>query len=412
MGLKVRNFLFQLLFGDMKIDDMNNKLNYLLSILIILTYTPIVIYAVVEDSFIIKSLIIFNFLLVILNIVNLLHNVIFKTDSAVVVLRSSIMFFSLPFISYYCLFLSEFDNQWVMKLVLASAILYMFVSQKKFIIYHILSAILAYLVYYFISLRFYEVNISLMMEDDLETYAIFSNGAFSIALLLIMLFKLNYSQNQIEFSKTFANAIAHEVHGPISIAKVKADILMQKIKEEKYEEFSKDVLDIYGITNLCLNNVEVMLITSRNIDTEYSDTKRYSIIKCIEIAIDEHFFLDKQFEKINFDNTNDFYFYGSRLLFKYIIFNLLKNSFSHAGTKADIYIWAKDNKLYFKDTGVGIKSDVIKYIFDMNFTTSKFGIGLYYCKTVLKKMGATVKCTSVYGEYTQFEMTFPVLKQL
>ncbi|WPX97146.1 ATP-binding protein [Candidatus Bandiella euplotis] len=109
---------------------------------------------------------------------------------------------------------------------------------------------------------------------------------------------------------------------------------------------------------------------------------------------------------IHFNKEHDFDFKGSKHLFKHIIFNLIKNTFYHAGPGAKIYIWAQSNCLHFKDLGIGVKREDIGKIFDTDFTKGKFGIGLHFCKRVMEKMGGTIKCNSEYGEYTEFIMTF------
>ncbi|KAB2836175.1 MAG: ATP-binding protein, partial [Caedimonadaceae bacterium] len=39
------------------------------------------------------------------------------------------------------------------------------------------------------------------------------------------------------------------------------------------------------------------------------------------------------------------------------------------------------------------------------------GIGLAFCKSVMKSLGGDITCTSQYGEYTEFILTFPPLEK-
>ena len=64
---------------------------------------------------------------------------------------------------------------------------------------------------------------------------------------------------------------------------------------------------------------------------------------------------EEQRLRIHFDKSSDFKFKGSRHLFKHVVFNLIKNTISHAGSNAKIYIWVEKNKLHYKDDGNGIK---------------------------------------------------------
>jgi signal transduction histidine kinase len=69
------------------------------------------------------------------------------------------------------------------------------------------------------------------------------------------------------------------------------------------------------------------------------------------------------------------------------------------------------NLLIFTDTGVGIPDDVLPHIFDPFFTANKkegTGIGLAFCKNVMKAIGGTIHCDSDLGRYTAFTLKFPM----
>ena len=95
-----------------------------------------------------------------------------------------------------------------------------------------------------------------------------------------------------------------------------------------------------------------------------------------------------------------------RILFKHIVFNLIKNTLSHAGNNANIYIWVEKNKLHYKDDGNGIKEDELPKIFNADFSKGKFGIGLHFCKKAMERMGGKIKCISKFGVYTEFIVYF------
>ncbi|GAL32100.1 sensor histidine kinase CqsS [Vibrio maritimus] len=63
-----------------------------------------------------------------------------------------------------------------------------------------------------------------------------------------------------------------------------------------------------------------------------------------------------------------------------------------------------------KDTGQGIEPQLIKNIFEDFYTTGKngtFGLGLSFCKKVMKSFGGSIVCRSEFGEWTEFELIFP-----
>lgn len=107
---------------------------------------------------------------------------------------------------------------------------------------------------------------------------------------------------------------------------------------------------------------------------------------------------------------------GEEEIILHVLHNLLKNALhiiASAG-KGDIKIYGIDEgdkvRLVFSDTAKGIAPEHLPHIFEPFYTTKKetaksIGLGLYFCKMALKKMGAKIKCESIFGEYTQFTIT-------
>lgn len=66
------------------------------------------------------------------------------------------------------------------------------------------------------------------------------------------------------------------------------------------------------------------------------------------------------------------------------------------------------------DTGGGIPADVLPHIFRRFYTSAGdsdsvlgTGIGLAFCRDVMGSFGGTIECSSVYGEFSEFVLTFP-----
>jgi two-component system, CAI-1 autoinducer sensor kinase/phosphatase CqsS len=117
--------------------------------------------------------------------------------------------------------------------------------------------------------------------------------------------------------------------------------------------------------------------------------------------------------------TGDFEFHGSNSLLVYVLFNLLKNSLYalKAAGKGSISIAVASgdarNTLTFSDTGCGIPATTLPKIFDAFFTTKKSagaGIGLAFCRRVIRSFGGQMRCESIEGEWTRFSMEFPALR--
>ena len=396
----------KILFSEsiLQLEERDN-LYYLLCILFLLIYTPITILELAHINLIIIFISLVNLIIIILCIWFLLYRLIFKKIKYKKVLQILILLFGLPFLPCYTLFLSDFSMQWIIRLILSSGLLFIFTNNRLFTILWIISAVLAYILYIFTA-SLYKGDIVEIMMSYVEHYTIFSNGAFSLSFVLLVIYKMTATSNQIEISKAFASAIAHEVFSPISIVKLKSEMLLEKINNNDKSALIHEINELMKLTNYCMKNVEIILTASKNVNTQYSDIKKYSVVKCIEIALEEFYLTEEQKNKIHFDNSVDFKFKGSRHLLKHVIFNLLKNTFAHAGREASIYIWIDKNKIHYRDTGSGIKKNELPRIFDADFSKGRFGIGLHFCKKAMERMNSKIKCVSKYGEYTEFIIFF------
>ncbi|MEF1292009.1 response regulator, partial [Vibrio sp. M260118] len=112
----------------------------------------------------------------------------------------------------------------------------------------------------------------------------------------------------------------------------------------------------------------------------------------------------------------DYQFFGSDTLLKYALYNLLKNSLYYQnGEQFEIAITIRRgehyNFLYFEDNGVGIDEEKLEFVFQDFYTSGKsssYGLGLPFCKRVMKSFGGWIRCESELGEWTQFTLAFPL----
>ncbi|MDF5701905.1 ATP-binding protein, partial [Vibrio parahaemolyticus] len=103
-------------------------------------------------------------------------------------------------------------------------------------------------------------------------------------------------------------------------------------------------------------------------------------------------------------------------LLKYVMYNLFKNAFHHRKSE-DFHIHVsmisseRFNQIVVTDNGAGIAPDVLRNIFQDFYTTGKsgsYGLGLPFCKKVMRSFGGNIECQSQLGEWSQFTLTFPL----
>ena len=170
-------------------------------------------------------------------------------------------------------------------------------------------------------------------------------------------------------------------------------VLQMSMFDRKNAVFKKKELD--------LNEMVENIANSFTLIVEHTGGKIYTEIEAVDSAI-----------------------YVDEMHFQNVIFNLLDNAVKYRkqDEPLDIYMrtWNDDHHLYLsiRDTGVGIKKENLKKIFEKfyrvhtgNLHDAKgFGLGLAYVKKIIDLHKGTIHVESEYGKGTKFTITLPVIK--
>lgn len=112
----------------------------------------------------------------------------------------------------------------------------------------------------------------------------------------------------------------------------------------------------------------------------------------------------------------DFVYCGPQLLLVHVLFNLLKNAlyFVQQDTRDPrVEVTVAARRISVFDNGPGIAARDLSRVFDRFYTTAPVGrgsgIGLAFCRQVMRTLGGDIECDSVAGEYTRFDLVFPPL---
>lgn len=145
-----------------------------------------------------------------------------------------------------------------------------------------------------------------------------------------------------------------------------------------------------------------------------------SMSRCVETALRRYPFSEEERALVSWDPKEDFLFRGVELLAIHVLFNLIKNALRHIGKarKGRILIAMHSaegvNRLIFRDTGGGIPPEMLPHVFMRFYTSAEHGdsvlgagIGLAFCRDVMRSFGGSIECKSVHGEFTEFVLTFP-----
>lgn len=235
---------------------------------------------------------------------------------------------------------------------------------------------------------------------------------------------MNYENLSKALRKNLAGFVAHEMRTPLTTLHFYLELLDKarhienpKERNEKINLFITKGKEAVNRTNFFIDS---LLVKLHRLSTESNtdDLKPLSILDDITTALQSYPFTDKEKKLINLDQNNAFNYFGDSTLTVHIIYNLLSNALnaSKATSKGEITIGfsqtKKANQLIFTDTAKGIAKDFLPNIFDA-FVTSEIrkgaGLGLPYCKHVMKAYGGKIECNSQENKHTKFILSFPKL---
>lgn len=97
-----------------------------------------------------------------------------------------------------------------------------------------------------------------------------------------------------------------------------------------------------------------------------------------------------------------------------VLNNLIDNAIKYSGDSVEITITGNIQELSVRDNSIGIPSKSIPYLFNKFYRVPHgnrqdvrgYGIGLYYVKSILDKMGWTIEVKSTVGEGSVFTIKF------
>ncbi|ENB4341821.1 response regulator [Vibrio parahaemolyticus] len=329
----------------------------------------------------------------------------------------------LPFFFFYMLLMNDWSNVWVMSFMSAIFLHILLVHVTRVMFAQTFAGIGLATFFAWIAKGFH-----LDITMDWTHVPIF--------LFIYVFGNMFYFRNQVEheakvsLAKSFGAGIAHEMRNPLSGLCTSIDVIQSVLPNKKamgekdqyvmsgedvtlLSEVSEDAMNIIHSGN---ETIDLLLTSIDENRVSRSSFKRYSAQSVVEKAI-ESFSYKRSTDRfaISFDARSEFDFLGSDTLLKYVMYNLFKNAFHHRSSdEFHIHVSMQSNdtvnQIVVTDNGSGIAPDVIRHIFQDFYTTGKsgsYGLGLPFCKKVMRSFGGNIKCISQPGEWSQFTLTFP-----
>lgn len=253
---------------------------------------------------------------------------------------------------------------------------------------------------------------------------------FTLVLLVTFIFTIVVIFRQkryTEMRNDFINNMTHELKTPISSISLAAQMLndetvtksssmmshlggvindeakrlrflVEKVLQMSMFERKKA---IFKMKQLDLNEMVESVANTFTLRVEHTEGKIYTEIEAVNSTI-----------------------YVDEMHFQNVIFNLMDNAVKYRkpDRPINIYIrtWNDDTSLYLsiRDTGVGIKKDNLKKVFEKFYRVHTgnvhdvkgFGLGLAYVKKIIDLHKGDITVESEYGKGTKFTIKLPIIK--
>ncbi|AMP36477.1 sensor histidine kinase [Ralstonia solanacearum] len=214
--------------------------------------------------------------------------------------------------------------------------------------------------------------------------------------------------------------VAHELRTPLASLALTAKGIQNRLPEavradhpdlpallQAVERMRADVLR-------ATNSIELLVANSK--DPLAVSTAWFDPHEAIRAAIDAYPFEPGTRSHVRIAPSMGLRVLGNAGLFEHIITNLTKNALEAIQRvgKGDIRIgyerMPQAVEIVVRDTGAGVSPVVLKRMFQPFFSHPAHrgtGIGLTFCRKVLRGWGASISCRSVEHEFTEFRIRFP-----
>lgn len=214
-----------------------------------------------------------------------------------------------------------------------------------------------------------------------------------------------------EMKDDFVSNMTHELKTPIAIAYSANDALLNydtendPQKKVTYLNIANKQLKRLGelVENILAMSMERRISMKLN-------PERISLQPFVEeIATSQRMRVDKEIT-INVDVNGSTSVEADRTHLANVLNNLIDNAIKYSGDSVTITVTSTDDGIAIADNGIGIPAKSIPYLFNKFYRVPHgnrqevrgYGIGLYYAKSILDKMGWDIEVRSSEGEGSVF----------
>ena len=218
-----------------------------------------------------------------------------------------------------------------------------------------------------------------------------------------------------EMKDDFVSNMTHELKTPIAIAYSANDALLNydtsndPDKKTKYLTIANKQLKRLG--ELVENILAMSMERRKAMKLRPEDIPLREFVE--EIAAAQRMRGDKDIT-INVNVADNIVVEADKTHLANVLNNLIDNAIKYSDESVEISISCDNNELSVRDNGIGIPSKSIPYLFNKFYRVPHgnrqdvrgYGIGLYYVKSILDKMGWDIEAKSTEGKGSVFTIKF------
>lgn len=214
-----------------------------------------------------------------------------------------------------------------------------------------------------------------------------------------------------EMKDDFVSNMTHELKTPISIAYSANDALLNydtaNDPEKKTAYLSIATKQLNRLGELVEN---ILAVSMERRKTKTLKHERFELSELIdEIAEAQRMRGDKDIS-IDVQSEEHVAVTADKSHLSNVLNNLIDNAIKYSADSVAIHIRVKSDSVTVEDNGIGIPSKSLPYIFDKFYRVPHgnrqdvrgYGIGLYYVKQILEKMGWSISVKSQEGHGSTF----------
>jgi two-component system, CAI-1 autoinducer sensor kinase/phosphatase CqsS len=339
--------------------------------------------------------------------------------------------YSLPFFFTLMMLLNDVSPRWQLSLMASMIYLVFLVDTPNVIPAQILGSVCAVLAY-------------LLMTGNAvpwQYWATLPIFAFSFIAMTL----LNYSGDLIVKEKMRAVAalaahIAHEMRTPLAAIRLDAekatDYLPRLIDAHDFAvkngwqggalspdqsaRFEAALNRISRQATSANQVIDTLLVNVAVSEIPRDSFARHSMRMTIDAALDTYSFRTGQRERVQLASDSDFQFFGSDVLMRHVLFNLIRNALNAievvdgGAVTLTMRRGVHANVVAIADSGPGVANEQIQQLF-VPFRSrtpdgTGTGVGLSFCKLVIEGFGGEIRYVSKPGESARFEISLPVIE--